>query len=154
MFKHLKPYFMTVLNPITTIDVPLEIWEKLPKQVYKGYDAEINLKDTHLANSLKKIQRQRLKRDYQSWMYVVELDGYLYIRMEQMDTKVSVIVFEIAEFESVDEYMQSSQYEMEIYDTLEYPILNVNSQTTDYYLNLLKEFLNEYEEDSEDRSNY
>lgn len=150
MFKHLKPYFMTVLNPITTIDVPLEIWEKLPKHVYKGYNAEINLKDTHLANSLKKIQQQRLKRDYQSWMYVVELDGYLYIRMEQMDTKVSVIVFEIAEFESVDEYMQSSQYEMEIYDTLEYPILNVNSQTTDYYLNLLKEFLNEDDEDEEE----
>ena len=44
MFKHLKPYYMTVLNPITTIDVPLEIWEKLPKQVYKGY----NQRDNHI----------------------------------------------------------------------------------------------------------
>lgn len=150
MIQYLKPYFITVLNPITMIDVPLEIWDKLPKRVYKGLNPEINLKDTSLANSLKKIQQQRLKRDYPSWMYVVELDGYLYIRMEQMDTKVSVIVFEIAEFESVDEYMQSSQYEMEIYDTLEYPILNVNSQTTDYYFNLLNEFFNEDNEDEEE----
>ena len=151
MFKHLKPYYMTVLNPITTIDVPLEIWEKLPKQVYKGYDAEINLKDTSLANSLKKIQRQRLQRDYPSWLYIVELEDHLYIRMENKDESAKVIVFEIVEFESFEEYMRSSQSEMECYDTLNYPILNVSSSISDFYFNMLKKSLStEDEEDSED----
>ena len=151
MFKHLKPYFMTVLNPITKIDVPLEIWEKLPKQVYKRYDTEINLKDTHLANSLKKIQQQRLERDYPSWLYIIELEDHLYIRMENKDENVKVIVFKIVEFESFEEYKQSSQSEMECYDTLNYPILNVSSSISDFYFNMLKKSLStEDEEDSED----
>ena len=154
MFKHLKPYYMTVLNPITTIDIPLEIWEKLPKQVYKGYDAEIKLKDTSLANSLKKIQQQRLQRDYPSWLYIVELEDHLYIRMQNKDEKVSVIVFEIVEFESFEEYMRSSQSEMECYDTLNYPILNANAQIINFYFNMLKKSLGvedtEDQDDSED----
>lgn len=151
MIKHLKPYFMTVLNPITTIDVPLEIWEKLPKQVYKGYNTEINLKDTHLANSLKKIQQQRLERDYPSWLYIVELEDHLYIRMENKDESAKVIVFEIVEFESFEEYKQSSPTEMECYDTLNYPILNGSSSISDFYFSMLKKSLStEDEEDSED----
>lgn len=141
MRKRLDSCFLTLLDPITEIEVPLELWDKLPKYVYKGLDPEIKILDTYLANSLKKIQELRLDNDYPSWMYVVELDDSLYIRMDRGNETVPVIVFKIIEFCSSNEYQKTSYKDLKRFNTLNYHLNNISAETTEHHLNELKKLL-------------
>lgn len=141
MGKHLNLHYITVLNPITEIEIPLELWDKLPKYVYKGLNPKIKIKDTFLADGLRKIQQQRFEKDYLSWLYIIEVDNFLYIRTNHNRETVSAIVFEIIEFESFDDYTNSDKDEFERFNTLNYPLLNINTKTTEHHLNELKKLL-------------